>query len=60
MKDTEINELLKIPLQTLYQWKKADASDWRAIIYKYFSLKDASEIKPDIERIEKILEVKKI
>jgi hypothetical protein len=55
MTDKEIKELFKIPTQTLHQWKNSDKDDWRIRFYKFFSLKDASEVKPDIERIEKIL-----
>lgn len=58
MKDTEIAEAIGIPLQTLYQWKKKSHTDWRQIVYTFFSLKDVSEIQPEIDRVKKILEAR--
>ncbi len=58
MTDKEIREVFKIPTQTLHQWKNSDKDDWRIRFYKYFKLKDISEIAPEIERVEKILAAK--
>jgi len=58
MKDVEFSELFNIPTQTIKQWKKTNPNDWRIKIYTYFSLKDVSEVNPDIDRIKKILESK--
>lgn len=58
MKDKEIRELLKIPTQTLHQWKNSDKDDWRIRIYTFFSLKSIEELQPEIERIEKILKAR--
>lgn len=59
MRDMEMIELLQVPKGTLYQWKKiSNPDDWRALFYNYFSLKTVEEIKPEIERIEKILKMR--
>jgi hypothetical protein len=59
LKDVELIENLKIPKGTMYQWKQiTNKNDWRAIVYNYFSLKSVEEVKPEIERIEKILKAR--
>lgn len=58
MNDTEISKITTIPYRTIQEWKKAPLSDWRAKIYTLFSLKTVEEVKPEIERIEKILKMR--
>ena len=57
MKDTEIEQLFGIPNRTLSNWKKSN--DWRAKLYTYISLKTTEELKPELDRIEKILAARK-
>ena len=55
MKDTEISNLFGIPYSTIADWKKRSSNDWRAKLYTYISLKTVEELKPELDRIEKIL-----
>ena len=57
MKDTEIEQLFGIPNRTLSNWKKSN--DWRAKLYTYISLKTTEELKPELDRIVKILAARK-
>lgn len=58
MRDIDIRDAFGISEQTLQKWKKTSTNDWRAKLYTFLSLKTVEEIKPDIERIEKILKIR--
>ena len=58
MKDTELEEIFGISKFTLAGWKKTPSTDWRSKLYTYLSLKSVEEIKPEMERVQKILEAR--
>lgn len=58
MKDKEMRDAFNIPTQTLHQWKNSIKDDWRMRLYLFMEMHNADEIRPYIERIEKILKLK--
>ena len=58
MKDIDIEQIFGISKFTLAGWKKTAKDDWRLKLYTYLSLKSVEEVRPDIERVQKILEAR--
>lgn len=55
MKDTELNELLNIPISTLSEWKKEDSN--RRQLYEFLKSFSKEDIEKRLEAIRTLREI---
>jgi uncharacterized protein YjcR len=58
MKDTELNKILGISVQTLQDWKKRDPDNYRRLIYELLSSYSKEELEKRVEAIKLLKGIK--